>query len=657
MNSINNKKSLIFCDAEWERWTQCEKIEDLQKRCTVQLDDNTTLTICEGEPICISDNASWALPEHKNVVRFFNFGFYLYILFEDNCICTVNHRQPRQEIRVWKAVAESLEQYADIRDFLVFKPSRCTFSAAPCAVAVHTDGTLSVIEGKESASVCKKALTQVASLKNVAHIYRFGEGLSVFFEDGTIKTIGVEEDILAEHTYRFVKPLTDSTYLIAKEIGYLLVDGATQAIHEINNTIKVIYDTYNVYYLTDERCFSEASWADTNEPTKIFNQEKHTIKDFWVKHIYSEEPKIVVLYKEGYAIASDGHFVFDTIDNVCNAEYIDGELYLYANTDAETTLTIKQKDGYSLEKVKELSLQTLERIYRRLGNKPYYHQGTNGMYDVQISNFDYSLLEKNDLFNRFAQAAEHYSALTLKDLKRPSLTRSTQFENATIFTWEDIVSVVELVHFINMYELPSFTAEMYFAENEHTKPYRFTFANNNESDKSKQISTTEEEVDPEFLDYINSVINYFFGHCDWLEDREEEAHTTLCEEATVQCLHFVELLNDSGISCPHSINMQFLFSSVDLADGVVGGKFSRRDDIVTTKQTGIHRLNRSIFDYIPKLKMGKKRLLILGLAVFPYWLREEDSNFRPSGYEPDELPLLHPAICERSHECLHSIAH
>ena len=26
------------------------------------------------------------------------------------------------------------------------------------------------------------------------------------------------------------------------------------------------------------------------------------------------------------------------------------------------------------------------------------------------------------------------------------------------------------------------------------------------------------------------------------------------------------------------------------------------------------------------------------------WLRELDSNQRPSGYEPDELPLLHPAI-------------
>jgi hypothetical protein len=25
------------------------------------------------------------------------------------------------------------------------------------------------------------------------------------------------------------------------------------------------------------------------------------------------------------------------------------------------------------------------------------------------------------------------------------------------------------------------------------------------------------------------------------------------------------------------------------------------------------------------------------------WLRGTDSNRRPSGYEPDELPLLHPA--------------
>ena len=26
------------------------------------------------------------------------------------------------------------------------------------------------------------------------------------------------------------------------------------------------------------------------------------------------------------------------------------------------------------------------------------------------------------------------------------------------------------------------------------------------------------------------------------------------------------------------------------------------------------------------------------------WLREKGSNLRPSGYEPDELPLLYPAI-------------
>ena len=28
---------------------------------------------------------------------------------------------------------------------------------------------------------------------------------------------------------------------------------------------------------------------------------------------------------------------------------------------------------------------------------------------------------------------------------------------------------------------------------------------------------------------------------------------------------------------------------------------------------------------------------------FRRWLRGSDSNRRPSGYEPDELPLLHPA--------------
>ena len=61
----------------------------------------------------------------------------------------------------------------------------------------------------------------------------------------------------------------------------------------------------------------------------------------------------------------------------------------------------------------------------------------------------------------------------------------------------------------------------------------------------------------------------------------------------------------------------------------------------------------------PTSLIDKKKNGHLSVSVSFFWVREMGSNHRPSGYEPDELPLLHPAIFgapQRSYSITHPTA-
>ena len=468
--------NLIFEDPQYNELKTCESIADVQKFATTMVEGGATLDLQIGETVSISDNSQWDLPTDKKIVQFF-LDDYVYILLEDGRIYAVKRHHPSTEVTVWKSIAESVEKLADVKDFSLFRPKACWDRVAPCIIAVHENGTTSVIEGKQSAKQAGKILEEISGAQNVEYVFGFTDNLVVLHKDGTIQTLGVKKDMLAKYTFQNVKSLTADTYVIVTDDAYVLVDGKYGVVHDFKNTIKVVYSSYSLYYLTDKRFFSEPFWSKDDDLTKTFNP-KVTITDFWIQKAFADSPEIVVLYQDGTAITYRTG-TFNVINNIADATYDKGKLYLHMSGDTENA-SIEKKAAFSIENIKKQSLQTLEQIYRRLGQQSCYYQGTAGLFGAKISDQDYELLEQDALFKEYKEKATGYASDVLSQWSSKNSDRVASFENASIFLWEDIVSVVELAHFINAYKAPSFQVEMYFSDSEYTKPFCFTLTNKDE---------------------------------------------------------------------------------------------------------------------------------------------------------------------------------
>lgn len=483
------EKRLIFFDAEYEKFTICNSLTDVNATVINETESGATLQLQNGEKIIISDNSELNLPTDKKVVKFFSESYYTYILFEDGKIRVVKRSHPQKDVLFLKSLAERMQALSEVKDFLVFNPSG---DYSPSIVAtVHSNGTVSVIEGKKAAEKNKEVLDEVSSLQNVEQLFAYGYTIVAFFKDGSIKTLVTKQDKLSKYKYKSVKKVNEWNYLITTE-NKLVVVSNFGVVHEISNTTKVVYDHHNLYFLSDENIFSNSYWRPENDDRAKPFCNKGVVKDFWILHGSWGSCKIVVLYEEGFAIVQDGSKMPEIISNVMGAECDNGELYLYiskkpAGQDNSPKATLKST---SLEEIKRKSLLTLEQIYRRLGDLYYYYQGTTGFIDFRISGLDYELLKKDPMFIKFSEKAKNSAASVLVAWRSPHendfLKTTPSFGSADIlFKWDDIVSLVELAYFINNYNLPSFKAELYLAEHEDAKSYCLTLTNEDEMFKIK----------------------------------------------------------------------------------------------------------------------------------------------------------------------------
>ena len=473
---------VIFTDTKSDTLRTYRSLDEIRDQMDVKVGDESVIHLCVGETVRIEGRNRFVIPLDKKVVRFFSTSDHLLILFEDGTIKVPELSHPTCEVKMWAEVSRQVEAFTGVQSFTIFGSQ-----GAPTVFIVRQNGSVSVVKGKSSYAGSEELVEQIEALSDVRDVFRYRfSSIVVIFSDGTVHTYGVRLRIPKNKKCIAAKMISMSDdFILQMEDASYVVNELRGVVHKVNEIVKAVSLRRRTYMLTDDRRLFELFWAEDQKNYTSFNNNSKIV-DFWVNgsETYGDTA-LAVLYEEGYALKLAKSDEITVEKGVIGYKYENGTLSFTIGPDKSggpATAIAEKKPDASLERVKALSLQTMEMIYRRLGlgEDDTIYQGEDSILSLNISRFDFSKVAEDPVFKKYAAETTDLAQSALKEMTETAKKGDIYYsvgEAAALLTFGDVVSMVELGHMLNCYKLPSLYMELGVSGWQDTPAYIFELDN------------------------------------------------------------------------------------------------------------------------------------------------------------------------------------